>query len=60
VSRLVPGCGLHVRWLSRFFRLAGRRLNALVLLPAFAGRRVVRLFPLVALRVRCCACADYQ
>jgi hypothetical protein len=53
------GYGLHVCRGSRPFRLAGRRLGRLVLLFGF-GRRWIRLFPVLTLRVRCCAYADHQ
>jgi hypothetical protein len=39
LSRLVLGGRLRVRRGSRFFRLAGRRLDGLVLLPGFGGCR---------------------
>jgi len=39
LSRLVLGGRLRVRRGSRFFRLAGRRRDGLVLLPGFGGRR---------------------
>jgi hypothetical protein len=52
---------LYARRRSLVFPSIGRwRLIGLVLRPRWNWRRRILLFPLVALRVRCGACADYQ